>query len=200
MWSQGNVREKIEDLPAEAAGFELDTAIRRVSAAVDRCHDGTPLSDQLVLLIARLLDLVGAGVGSVLLLDADTRMRIAGSVGLSPEIVRATCVELGRGISGTVAAHGEALLVRDVTQDDRFRSRNREHYYSPSFISAPVVCDSAVRGVINVAGKRCGGCFSSHELDLLIEVGVRMAEWINPPGFSEWTLRSAERFAASESD
>ena len=119
-------------------------------------------------LIARVLRHLEAEIGSILLLGPDSKLRITASQGLPEEVVQETLVELGEGISGYVAARGEPLLVRDIENDGRFESRNNERYYTRSFISAPLLQEGDVRGVVNVNNKSSQQPFDESDLRLLV--------------------------------
>ena len=101
------------------------------------------LEARLQLMLDAVLETLGAETGSILLVAADTRMYVAAARGLSSEVVNNTCLELGESISGYVLRSGEGLLVRNIEQDDRFRRRNLERYYTRSFVSAPLVTFAA---------------------------------------------------------
>jgi diguanylate cyclase (GGDEF)-like protein len=118
-------------------------------------------------LMRRSLAHLDSEIGSILLLGPDGKLRIVASEGLPSGVIEETEVGLGEGISGHVAATGEPLLVTDVEADPRFQRRNRERYYTSSFISAPLVHVGAVRGVINVNNKATRDPFAKEDLDLL---------------------------------
>ena len=144
--------------------------------------------------LSRMLDLtldaLDAEIGSVLLVSSDCRMRIVAARGLPSEVVRNTCMELGEGISGHVALTGEGLLVRNVESDDRFRRQNRERYYTPSCVSAPLLVEGAVRGVLNVSNKRDRSRFGLPELALTARVGADVARILTPTELGQWCLSS----------
>lgn len=117
-------------------------------------------------LLRRALQHLDAEVGSILLLGKGT-LRIMASEGLPADVVSDSEVPVGKGISGYVAATGEPLLVTDIETDPRFRRRNRERYYTSSFISAPLLHVGAVRGVININNKRSRIPFRREDLRLL---------------------------------
>ena len=118
-------------------------------------------------LLHRVLDHLDSEIGSILLLHPDGRLRILASAGLPAEVVDATSMMPGEGISGKVLETGEPLLVEDVESDPRFRRRNHERYYTSSCISAPLLQGGETRGVINVNNKRSRTAFERAELRLL---------------------------------
>jgi len=118
-------------------------------------------------LMARALGHLESEIGSILLLDKESRLRIIAARGLPHDVVYETSVGVGDGISGYVASTGEAVLVTDIETDPRFQRRNHERYYTASFISAPLVHMGSVRGVVNVNNKRTRDIFQPTDLRLL---------------------------------
>ncbi|MCZ6463766.1 MAG: sensor domain-containing diguanylate cyclase [Proteobacteria bacterium] len=157
-----------ESLRAELARLERRNS--ELELLYDTIRDLTStLSVHQVLsrLLDRTLEHLGAEIGSILLVHPDERLRLVLARGLPDDVVRDTVLEVGEGISGHVARSGEALLVKDVERDDRFRRRNNERYYTHSFISAPLLHQHAVRGVVNVNNKCSRQSFEATDLRLL---------------------------------
>jgi diguanylate cyclase (GGDEF)-like protein len=118
-------------------------------------------------LLDRTLVHLDSEIGSILVVEPDDSMRILLARGLPDDVVRNTRVEMGEGISGYVAQRVESLLVEDVESDSRFQRRNRERYYTNSFVSVPLCFQGSVRGVININNKRTHQGFTSADLKLL---------------------------------
>jgi diguanylate cyclase (GGDEF)-like protein len=118
-------------------------------------------------LLDRTLKHLDAEIGSILVSEPDDSMRIMLARGLPENVVEETRVRRGEGISGYVAENNHSLLVEDVEHDERFQRRNRERYYTNSFISAPLSLHGSVRGVINVNNKRNRDIFVYEDLKLL---------------------------------
>ncbi len=118
-------------------------------------------------LLERVLTHLDAEIGSVLLTGADEVLRIVAARGLPPDVVDSTGVAFGEGISGSVVASAEPLLVTDIEHDPRFARRNRERYYTASLISAPLMRHGRACGVINVNNKRSREPFVEDDLRLL---------------------------------
>jgi diguanylate cyclase (GGDEF)-like protein len=146
-------------------------------------------------LMERTLLHLNAEIGSILLLHPDSRLRIVVSRGLPCEVVKETAIEVGDGISGHVARYGEALLVKDIERDDRFRRRNHERYYTNSFISAPLVHQRSVRGVVNINNKRSRRCFRTPDLRLLEAIAGHAAVALANARQYEELLERAQRDA-----
>ncbi len=118
-------------------------------------------------LLDRTLQHLNAEIGSILVLDPDSTLRIMLARGLPETVVEEARVKLGEGISGFVAQNNTSLLVTDIENDGRFQGRNRERYYTSSFLSAPLRLHGSVRGVINVNNKATREPFVDDDLELL---------------------------------
>jgi len=176
----------------------VEGAVASFYAALGDAIAPLGMDGRLQCLLEAVLVQLDAEIGSILLLDADTRMRVAASCGLPDHVVSATCIELGCGISisGHVARMGEALLVRDVERDNRFRRRNHERYYTRSFVSAPVLHRGTVRGVINASDKRSRGCFGAADLAFLEAVGRAASAALRDGDWLSWSEARCVRLGA----
>ena len=120
---------------------------------------------QLVVLASTVTE---AQVGSIMLLDERGQyLTIEASIGLDEAIVQQTRLPIGASIAGYVAKTGEALMVSDVENDDRFQRINRERYGAASLLCTPLVIKGNVLGVINMANKEGGKSFTENDLKLL---------------------------------
>jgi diguanylate cyclase (GGDEF)-like protein len=142
-------------------------------------------------LIDRTLVHLESEIASVLLMEVDGSMRISHARGLPDEVMAQTRIHPGEGIAGHVVATGQPLLVPDVERDPRFRRRNHERYYTHSCLSAPLVLQGRVRGVINVNNKRSQNPFDTSDLRLLeIIAGHAAVALANARRFEEMETRA----------
>ena len=118
-------------------------------------------------LIDRALVHLDSEIASVMLIEADSTLRIFHARGLPDEVVADARTAPGDGIAGHVMVTGEPLLVVDVEKDPRFRRRNHERYYTNSCLSVPLVFQGRVRGVLNVNNRRDQRPFRPEDLRLL---------------------------------
>ncbi|HEU5323759.1 MAG TPA: GAF domain-containing protein, partial [Methylomirabilota bacterium] len=78
------------------------------------------VEDLLAHVLDRTMRAVSAGIGSIMLLDAERRtLRVAVGRGLAQE-AGGVEVRVGEGIAGKVVEQGEAVLVEDIEKDPRF--------------------------------------------------------------------------------
>jgi diguanylate cyclase (GGDEF)-like protein len=177
-------------------------ALQRRNAELEILFDtvrdlASTLSTQEVIerLVGRTLRHLGSEIASVLLVETDDSLRIMHAVGLPDAVVRGTRMRMGEGIAGHVARSGEALLVRDVEKDPRFVRRNHERYYTHSCISAPLVDQGRVRGVINVNNRHDRRAFDENDLRLLSAIATHAALALRNADRYEEILEKAKRDA-----
>jgi len=111
----------------------------------------------------------GAQRCSLMLIDRDGEtMRIRAARGIPPEIVAKAEGRVGEGISGSVAASGEALYIANIERDGSFSKDNDDSKYNnASLICVPVLVHDQVVGVLNVNNKQGGASFTENDLNLL---------------------------------
>jgi diguanylate cyclase (GGDEF)-like protein len=143
-------------------------------------------------LIDRVLSHLESEIASILLVGRDRKLRITHAVGLPSEVIRKTELDQGDGISGYVAETGEALLIKDVEADPRFKRRNHERYYTHSAISVPVRIHGRVMGVINVNNKRNRQPYRETDLKLVEAIAGHAAVALFNAQRYEETLRRAQ--------
>lgn len=146
-------------------------------------------------LLDRTLEHLHSEIGSIFLLETNGQLRLTAFQGLPADVVRETTVAIGTGVTGHVAQSGVSLLVRDVELDPRFRRRNHERYYTRTLISAPLLLQDRVRGVINVNNKRSREPFRPEDLRLLEAIAGHAAVALGNAHRYEETLRRAEHDA-----
>lgn len=85
------------------------------------------------------------------------------------------CIKLGEGVSGYVAAIKEPLLVPDLSREKRLTLR-KDRVPVDTFMSCPVVKDSSVLAVLNIAGRKEGRPFSKTDLRKLQKIAAGYSE------------------------
>ena len=112
-------------------------------------------------------ELVEAERGSLMILDNKSNMlSIKASKGIDRRVTDSLRVRIGEGISGSIAARGVSVMVRDI-EDEVPSWKNRPVYKTKSFMAIPLKLEDRVIGVINVSDKADGGSFSDHDMELL---------------------------------
>jgi len=107
-----------------------------------------------------------AECGSLFLFDSDNKELILESLYNSVTIndVRGLKQRIGEGIAGKVVDIKDAVLVKNIDQDARFRRNGYNHYRTKSFVSVPLFSPKGPIGVINIADKRNGEPFDESDL------------------------------------
>ncbi len=134
------------------------------------------LKEALTAILSLAIDVIGAKLGSVMILDpSKNELYIGASCGLEDSVVQNTRMKLGSSISGYVAKTGRPLIVEDIEKDERFARINRQKYESKSLISVPLNYKDKVYGVINLNNKTSGKPFTEDDLGLLHSLAVPAA-------------------------
>ena len=127
----------------------------------------------------KVLALFDAERVSILTLDPQGQhLTLTAWAGRYPENMAGVRVTVGEGVSGWVAATGEALLVPDVNQDPRFSDQDKGRYRTGSFLSVPLKSRGRLLGVMNVTDTNMNEGFTEPNLrtlnSLALQVGMGM--------------------------
>ena len=158
------------------ANFEEATG---TGTRLSEIRDAMILSDDRQRLFREILALAveeaGADAGSLMIVDHDeSELRIAFAEGLSPDTVRTVRQKIGEGVAGMVALDGKPLIINDRIDDPRFKD-GRERARIAAAMSAPILLDGRVIGVLNVSSDRPGKRFVMQDLDRLTELGGQVS-------------------------
>jgi signal transduction histidine kinase len=155
---------KISNIILKRRLDELD-ALYEAGKSIGSSANLPELLRQIVVLASTVTE---AQVGSIMLLDERRQyLRVTAAIGHESEDVANARLPIGESIAGYVAKTGEALVIQDVEQDDRFKRINKEKYGAASLLSVPLRIKNKVLGVINMANKSGGGAFTQDDLRLL---------------------------------
>lgn len=151
---------------------EMEERYAEASVLLDLALElGPELSIEEVLekIVQHIADDLGYAIVSIMLLDEnDDYLAIRAAKGLSRKIVETSRMEIGKGVSGTVAMSGEPLLVKDVEGDERFaRVQSHGRYTSKSLICVPLKVGDRVIGVLNANNKSRPGPLNEYDLRIL---------------------------------
>jgi len=136
---------------------------------------------------------------SLLLLDQESN-ELAFAVTLEGDEARYSSfrLQVGQGIAGWVAQHGEPLLIPDVRQDPRFYTQVDQEtgFESRSILCVPLKAKERVLGVleaINKQGEAEGSVFTHQDLELL----TTLASWVAVAVENAWLNRTTKKMAAA---
>jgi signal transduction histidine kinase/HD-GYP domain-containing protein (c-di-GMP phosphodiesterase class II) len=137
----------------------------------------TDLHDMLDLIVRMIAELLSAKIISLMLLDRTrSELFIKVSYGLDEWIVEQARVKVGEGIAGRVAETGKPLLIDNIENNHVHSAPNNPQYETLSLLSAPLVVNGVVVGVINVNNKTSGKPFNQDDLNLLMSFGERISK------------------------
>lgn len=108
---------------------------------------------------------------SIMLLDErdeqEVRLRVFAAHGELPAEAFKEITRKGEGISGHVLATGKPLLVQDIAQSEFIKAARRLTDGARSLISAPILIDGRIIGVINATNPKTRAAFNMDDLNLL---------------------------------
>jgi signal transduction histidine kinase/HD-GYP domain-containing protein (c-di-GMP phosphodiesterase class II) len=137
----------------------------------------TDLHAMLNLIVRMIAELLSAKIISLMLLDQTrSELFIKVSYGLEEWIVEQARVKVGEGIAGKVAETGKPLLIDNIENNSVHSMPNNPQYETLSLLSAPLIVNGVVVGVINVNNKTSGRPFDQDDLNLLVSFGERISK------------------------
>ncbi len=183
--SQSIMKRKVEierlkllnELKVANESLELKLAqIDALSSAGNLLATTTDLKEALTSILSLAIDVIGAKLGSVMILDPEKEeLFVAASCGLDDVVVQNARQKLGSSISGYVAQSGRPLIIEDIEQDPRFARINRQKYESKSLISVPLIYKDELYGVINLNNKQNGKPFTQDDIMMLASLAIPAA-------------------------
>jgi HD-GYP domain-containing protein (c-di-GMP phosphodiesterase class II) len=123
-------------------------------------------------------ELMKAEVGSLLLIDEETnRLYFEVALGDKEETVKTFHLEMGEGIAGWVAKHGEPLIVHDTQSEPRFFSEvdRKSKFTTKNVICVPVKVKEKTIGVLEAINKLGGEAFSDDDLTIFQSLADQVA-------------------------
>lgn len=150
---------------------------------------GTTLEEALESAVKGLQVTLGGDRVTILLVDREKKtLEVKASVGYA-EDVSATKVEIGKGVTGWVAAHRRPLRIRDVTEDPRYIK------FSPntrSELAVPLIYRNEMLGVLNVESEQVDA-YTENDEEMLGTLGGSLAAIIANARLLEQIRAQSER-------
>ena len=185
--------ELSEDLGnnAEKPYSEL-IALSRVSAAVSGLRDLDAVFD---VALDTVLEVMNGNIGWILLVDEKTQMLDYKVLrGISEKYAQQMRLKVGEGIAGMVAQTGKAVLVEDLSTDQRAAwPAIISTEGLKAFISVPLRARDSVLGVLNVA-SRLPHHFTKDDMHLLNAIGDQLGVAIEQAQLHDRLRRGRERY------
>jgi len=160
-----------EVLSLMARESEKEQKVFEMLASVDLSQAVSMLFDLdvvLDLIVEMICEKISVKSVSIMLLREDKGDLVVKAYrGLQDEIAQKTRLLVGEAIAGYVAQKGEPLLIEDIEKDPRFVPFKRDRYRSGTLLSAPVLHEGKVLGVINLSDPMREGPFTDKDLEIL---------------------------------
>jgi len=154
------------DTPTATRSDALSTLVQAGVALCSELH----LHDLLNTMMQQVRDALDAEACSVMLVDAATQtLRWEVALGEGAANLDTLSVPLGQGISGRVAATGEAICIEDAQNDPRWTGQRFDKatgFTTRSILSVPIRSRGTVIGVIQALNRQ-GGPFGESDRQLL---------------------------------
>lgn len=140
-------------------------AVREISRAINAAWDLATTLDLITRTTARVMNMDSCSI--YLTAPAGTHLVLAATNGLDPSAVGRAHLELGEGLTGWAAAHGQPVALDEAADDPRFKylpetGETRFH----SLAAAPLVSGERIVGAINIQ-TTTRHAFGSDETELL---------------------------------
>ncbi len=123
-------------------------------------------------------ELMRAEVGSLLLVDEEKgNLFFEVALGNYEEDIKKITLNLGEGIAGWVAKHGEPLIVNDPEKDERFFRGvdERTEFRTRNIICVPIKVKDKIIGVLEAINKKNGENFDQEDLLLFSSLADQVA-------------------------
>ncbi|TGL47300.1 GAF domain-containing protein [Leptospira kemamanensis] len=130
-------------------------------------------------MLNRVLEYLGATSGTIYLANTTKReLGILAAKGIPEDAYDQIKVPFGTGVSGWVAEKKESLLIHNLDMDPRYNKLSPYKFESKSLISAPLIYQNELLGVISINNKVSGYAFQHSDLDLLTNIAARLSNTI----------------------
>jgi GAF domain-containing protein len=175
--------------------------LAKLSELAQELASAAELAEMLSLVLNHASELLEAPVGSIMLLDPESReLVVKATLGMPESFSLYRPLKLNEGLAGRAAQSGTALVSADVTRDGRFKYREsaREAKLRTG-IAAPLVARGRTIGVINLYRKSPRE-FTEEEVKLLTAIANTAAVVVENAHLREEAQERAQFFAALMSE
>jgi signal transduction histidine kinase len=174
-----NLRRDYEKLKEQSQLLHQQVvALRIIERLTQTLTVEMELGELLKKIVHSAVQVVRASAGSLLLLDQETDELVFAVIegGGGASLVGQRLAK-GVGIAGWVAEHCEALIVDDVSKDERYFSSIAEdtHFETTSLICVPMVAKGQLVGVLQILNKQSGEPFTEDDQEILTTFAAQSA-------------------------
>lgn len=150
---------------------------------------GTTLEEALESAVKGLQVTLGGDRVTILLADPDKKnLRVMAALGYAEDITDAN-VEIGKGVTGWVAAHRKPLRIRDVNEDSRYVKVSAN---TRSELAVPLIYRNELLGVLNVESEQLDA-YTENDEEMLGTLGGSLAAVIANARLFEQIRSQSER-------
>lgn len=150
---------------------------------------GTTLEEALESAVKGLQVTLGGDRVTILLADREKKfLDVKASVGYADDVTVAN-VEIGKGVTGWVAAHKRPLRIRDVSEDPRYIKFSAN---TRSELAVPLIYRNEMLGVLNVESEQLDA-YTENDEEMLGTLGGSLAAVIANARLFEQIREQAER-------
>ena len=174
---------------AELGPVNVEEFLVEVADAVNTTLDLDTLLKRTAELTRRVIDYE---IFSILLLNEKTQeLRVRFAIGHPPEIAERIRIKVGEGVTGLAAQRREAVLVNDVSREDRYIE---DIQGVRSELAVPLISKNRVIGVIDIEARQAG-YFTEEHKRLLQLVASRIAAGVENARLYTRISRQAQTLA-----
>jgi adenylate cyclase len=150
----------------------LDRRVSQISTLkelADLCYVTFDTEDLFYITLERALKLIGADIGSVLILEQPKRdtFTLKAHIGLGSQLQKGEQISFADSIAKYAVINKSPLLVDDIEKDIRFGRSNRSHYGTKAFLCMPLKGINEVIGVLTISRSNSALPFTQDDVDVL---------------------------------
>jgi len=182
--SLNNLLQKLDQVTGELAqkSFELST----IKDLTEIIKGNLSIDDQMSVLLEKCMAVTGAQIGSVFMVEPETRQkymaaakstpmsvselyrfRVCAAMGHGEELKKGSLINIEKSVIKAALLERGPLLIRDILEDPRTLKTNDPKYGPPSFLSMPIITGNAVSAILNLAYKGESQLFDSNDEQVL---------------------------------
>jgi len=182
--SFNNLLQKLEQVSEELDQKALELSTIKDLTKIINCN--LSIDDQMSVLLEKCMAITGAQIGSVFMVEPETRQRylaaakstpmsvselyrfrVCATMGHGDELKKGSLINIENSVAKAVLLERGPLLIQDIEKDPRTLKTNDPQYGPPSFLSMPIIIGDAVSAILNLSYKRKGQLFDDNDVQIL---------------------------------
>jgi two-component system, cell cycle sensor histidine kinase and response regulator CckA len=182
--SLNNLLQKLEQVTGELAQKTLE--LSTIKDLTEIIKGNLSIDDQMGILLEKCMAVTGAQIGSVFMVEPETRQkymaaakltpisvselyrfRVCAAMGHGKELKKGSLIDIEKSVVKAALLERRPLVIRDISEDPRTEKTNDPQYGPPSFLSMPIIIGEAVSAILNLAYKEKGQLFNTSDEQVL---------------------------------